>query len=77
MTVTVFWGVTPCSLEDRYQRFGKPTFSIFGVDPKLILIIKIIIFKENEKNLSEVRMTCAQRRLYVLIYIAFYLSFRV
>jgi hypothetical protein len=50
VTVTVFWGVTPCSLEDRYQRFGEPTFSILGVDPKLSLIIKIINFKESEKK---------------------------
>ena len=50
MTVTVFWVVTPCSLEDRYQRFGEPTFCIFGVDPKLILIIKIVNFKGNEKK---------------------------
>jgi len=50
VTVTVFWVVTPCSLEDRYQRFGEPTFCIFGVDPKLILIIKIVNFKGNEKK---------------------------
>jgi hypothetical protein len=50
VTVTVFWGVTPCSLEERDQRFGEPTFSIFGVYLKLSSIIKIIDFKGNEKK---------------------------
>jgi hypothetical protein len=54
-TTTVFWDVTPCSLEDNYQRFGGSScFRLQGrkirqeINYRLLAVMLVLLFDTDD-----------------------------